>query len=239
MNPLTARQQELFDFIVQAQNDSGFPPSTREIQQHFGFASQTAVMHHLRALEKKGALERSPKKARALSLPQSGAKAQLISIPLYGTIPAGLSSSQDQETDACVTLDPGQLGIPRSGRTFALRVRGDSMLNAHILNGDIVILEFREPKHGDIVAALIDGETTLKRYVMESPQQAARATSSKNVVREDEKPYGKTRISRDRAQPYLKAENPKYPDLIPARELVIQGVMIALLRGRVQNADAS
>jgi repressor LexA len=76
------------------------------------------------------------------------------------------------------------------------------MIDAHICDGDTVILEFREPKKGDVVAALIDGETTLKRYVVH-----------------------------DR-KPYLQAENPDYPDLIPARELVIQGVMIGLLRNR-------
>jgi repressor LexA len=74
------------------------------------------------------------------------------------------------------------------------------MINAHICDGDTVILEFREPRKGDIVAALIDGETTLKRYFVE------------------------------RGKPYLHAENPDYPDLIPARELIIQGVLIALLR---------
>jgi repressor LexA len=74
------------------------------------------------------------------------------------------------------------------------------MIDAHVVNGDTVILEFREPRNGEIVAALIDGETTLKRYVVEG------------------------------GRPYLKAENPDFPNLIPARELVIQGVMIALLR---------
>jgi len=85
-------------------------------------------------------------------------------------------------------------------KTFALRVRGDSMIDAHICSGDTVILEVREPRKGDIVAALIDGETTLKRFVFEN------------------------------GQPYLHAENEDYPDLIPARELIIQGVMVALLR---------
>ena len=82
-----------------------------------------------------------------------------------------------------------------------LRVRGDSMIEAHILDGDIVILEDRKDvQNGDIVAALIDGETTLKRYVTEH------------------------------GRPYLKAENPLYPNLIPARELRIQGVLVSLVR---------
>ena len=68
--------------------------------------------------------------------------------------------------DACIDIDPTTLRLPKNARTFALKVRGDSMRNAGILEGDIVIMEFREARHGDIVAALIDGETTLKRFIV-------------------------------------------------------------------------
>ncbi len=121
-------------------------------------------------------------------------------IPLLGSIIAGKPEVQEGRLDGCVDIDPTTLRLPKNARTFALKVRGDSMRNAAILEGDIVIMEFREAKHGDIVAALIDGETTLKRFVVQG------------------------------GMPYLRASNPKYPDLIPARELVIQGVLIALLR---------
>jgi repressor LexA len=121
-------------------------------------------------------------------------------IPLLGSIIAGKPDTADDRMDGCIDIDPTTLRLPKNARTFALKVRGDSMRNAAILEGDIVIMEFREAKHGDIVAALIDGETTLKRFVVHN---------------------GVT---------YLRASNPKYPDLIPARELVIQGVLIALLR---------
>ena len=121
-------------------------------------------------------------------------------IPLLGSIIAGKPEVQEGRVDGCIDIDPATLRLPKNTRTFALKVRGDSMRNAAILEGDIVIMEFREAKHGDIVAALIDGETTLKRFVMQG------------------------------GMPYLRASNPKYPDLIPARELVIQGVLIALLR---------
>lgn len=212
---LTTRQLELFEYLKHQTRAHGITPSTREIQTHFGFASQTAVIHHLRALEHKGAIARLPGKARALRIldfppPSSEPSphtppAPLLSIPLLGAIPAGpaqLREAVSRKDAPCVTVDPSLLGIPRGARTFALRVSGDSMIGAHILDGDVVIMEFREPADGDIVAALIDGETTLKRFV------------------------------RKKGLPYLKAENPAYPDLIPARELVIQGVMIALLRGR-------
>jgi len=100
----------------------------------------------------------------------------------------------------CQTVDIGSLAIPRNARTFALRVCGDAMINAGIFEGDTIILEFKEARNRDVVAALVDGATTLKRYVVQ------------------------------RGKPYLRAENPKYPDLIPAQELVIQGVAIALYR---------
>ena len=197
---LTARQQELLDFLHDSHHQTGVMPSTREIQAHFGFASQTAAMSHLRALERKGAIKRLPGKARAVVFPEELAREEIVDVPLYGSIAAGMAQDVEQEKDGCVSIDIGSLGVGRSTKAFALRVRGDSMIDAHICDGDTVILEFREPRNGDVVAALIDGETTLKRYIM------------------------------DGGAPYLQAENEAYPDLIPARELVIQGVMVALLR---------
>lgn len=196
---LTERQQEILDFIRDQQRTHGVTPSTREIQGHFGFASQTAVVSHLQALERKGALQRRPGKARALVLADAP-RVPMLDIPIYGTIPAGLPADQQQESEGCLSVDLDTIRLPRGARVFALKVRGDSMVNAGILNGDVVVLEFKEARNGDIVAALIDGETTLKRYVVQ------------------------------RGKPFLKAENPRYPDLIPAQELVIQGVQVALFR---------
>lgn len=197
---LTSRQQEILDFVLDSQRQNGVTPSTREIQEHFGFASQNAVMDHLRALERKGVLKRPPGKVRALVASSSLGRAPILDIPIFGVIPAGLPADQQQEPDGCVSVDMETLRLPKGARVFALKVRGDSMIGAGILQGDVVVLEFKEAQSGDIVAALIDGETTLKRYVVQ------------------------------RGKPFLKAENPKYPDLIPARELVIQGVQVALLR---------
>ena len=197
---LTDRQQEILDFVRDQQQSTGLTPSTREIQVHFGFASQTAAMDHLRALERKGMLERQPGKARALILKTFVPHVPMIDIPLYGTIPAGMPADQEQESDGCLSIDLESIRLPRGARVFALKVRGDSMVNAGIHENDTVVLEFREPRNNDVVAALIDGETTLKRYIVQ------------------------------RGKPFLRAENPKYHDLIPAQELVIQGVMTALLR---------
>jgi repressor LexA len=196
---LTGRQKNILDFIQSEQREKGITPSTREIQSHFGFASQTSVMQYIATLERKGFLDRRARKARSLITPQQ--KIRISDIPIYGTIPAGMSSTTEQEVEGHISLDTASVNAASGARTFALRVRGDSMIDAHILDGDIVILEDRkDAQNGDIVAALIDGETTLKRYVME------------------------------RGRPYLKAENPLFPDLRPARELRIQGVMTSLIR---------
>jgi len=197
---LTTRQAEIVVYLKEFQRLHGVMPSTREIQHYFGFASQTAAMSHLRALEKKGAIIRLANKARAVVFPEQLDRDEVVDIPIYGSIAAGMAQDAPPEQSGCISIDIASLGLRPTARTFALKVRGESMIGAHICPGDTVILEFREPRPGDIVAALIDGETTLKRYVVEN------------------------------RRPFLRAENPEFPDLIPARELVIQGVLVGLLR---------
>lgn len=197
---LTDKQQAVLDFLKSEHRKTGLIPSTREIQAHFGFASQTAAMSHLRALERKEAVIRLPGKARAVMFPDEMDREEIIDIPVYGSIAAGMAEDQVQDQESCLSIDISSLGLRGNSKTFALKVRGESMIDAHICDGDTVVLEFREPRDGDIVAALIDGETTLKRYLV------------------------------NRGKPYLQAENELYPDLIPARELIIQGVMVGLLR---------
>jgi repressor LexA len=195
---LTDKQQAVLDFLEDQLLSTGIMPSTREIQSHFGYSSQTAAINHLRALESKGAIQRLPGKARALTLPSIVNRSPIREIPIYGSIAAGMAEMTEENIEGSVAFD--ETSLSPGCETFALRVRGDSMIDAQIADGDVVILEKREAQSGDIVAALIDGETTLKRYLMR---------------------YGK---------PCLRAENANYPDLIPARELLIQGVMVALIR---------
>ena len=196
---LTSRQQEVLDFVLSQQSELGAFPTLREIQAHFGFASPFAVTRHLQALEKKGVLKRQPGKSRSFTAP-GGFNSPGLRVPLYGTIPAGLPTAMEQEPDSYIGIDRATLGIRPETTIYALTVRGDSMTGANIVDGDFVFLTPREPHPRDIVAALIDGESTLKRYLVQ------------------------------RGQPYLRAENPRYPDLLPARELIIQGVMVGLLR---------
>ena len=200
MAELTARQQEVLDFIRRQQQQTGFPPSSREIQAHFGFHSQTAAMNHLRALERKGVINRTPGKARSAVDPNLRFSAGLRPIPILGQIPAGLPSEVTESSGSKLGVDLAAFGVANRAEVFAVRVRGDSMIGAQIADGDTVLLQKRDPKNGEIVAALIDGESTLKRYLLAQ------------------------------GEPFLKAENPLYPDLVPASELVIQGVMIGLLR---------
>jgi repressor LexA len=195
----TKRQEQVLDYVRRHRTQHGLAPTVREIQKHFGFASPNAAASHLRALQRKKLLYRHPGTARALRVTGDDQK-EVAAIPIYGDIPAGFADTREQRPDGCVYADLDSLDIRRTARTFAVRVRGDSMTGAHILDGDLVVLELREPNHGNIVAALIDGETTLKRYLVKN------------------------------RRPFLRAEHPGYPDLIPARELVIQGVMIALFR---------
>jgi repressor LexA len=202
---LTERQRDVLEFIQTEQREKGLTPSTREIQHHFGFASQTSVMQYLATLERKGFLDRHARKARALITPVQ--KVRIMDVPIYGQIPAGMATLTEQTVEGHVSLDTRSVNASKNGKTFALRVRGDSMIDAHIVDGDLVILEDRKDvQNGDIVAALIDGETTLKRYVTEH------------------------------GRPYLKAENPLYPNLVPARELRIQGVMVSLVRKQMPAA---
>lgn len=202
---LTIRQSEILSFIRESAEEERGIPSIREIMARFGFASPATVASHLDLLEKKGAIRRETGRSRNIILPDRKARPQLLEVPLYGMIPAGIPEGQEQQSDRCITVDPDSIRLPRNARTFALEVRGDSMIGAGILERDVVILEHAEPRNRDIVAALIDGDVTLKRYLI------------------------------DRGVPFLRAENPLYPDLIPARELVIQGVFRALIRTHLPN----
>ena len=185
--------------------NTGGVPSLREIAAHFGFRSVTTVADHLRLIRQKGALTSEPGQARSLRVvsPLHALRKRVVDIPIYGSIPAGFADDRKQEAKGCVSIDIETLGIKPTPRTFALEVRGDSMIGKCIMDGDLVVLEHgMTPRTGDVVAALIDNESTLKTFLL------------------------------NRSKPFLRAENPKFPDLIPAQELVIQGVMVALIRKR-------
>lgn len=203
MRELTPAQQRILDF-VRHEISLGRPvPTQREIAAHFNFKSHRAAACHLEAIKRKGFLQSEERKARSLRVTSqsAGSKIRIVDIPLFGSIPAGFSSYHEQQAEGHVSIDVETIGYTPNQNVFALRVRGDSMTGRHILPGDIVVLEHgREPRSGEIVAALIDRESTLKTFVIKN------------------------------GKPFLRAENPKYPDFIPSEELMIQGVFRALIR---------
>ena len=204
MAKLTKQQGAVHKFIVSELKAGRLCPSRREIASHFGFASHNAATCHLNALIKKGILVAEQGKVRALRLVETFPglrRPTTADIPLFGSIPAGFSEEREQEPDGCVVVDISSIGFKPTRNTFALRVVGDSMTGRFICDGDIVILEHGgEPRNGEIVAAFIDRKTTLKTFVQKGGKR------------------------------YLKAENPKYPDLVPSEELVIHGVFKGLIR---------
>jgi repressor LexA len=206
MKDLTDRQRQILEFIQRRQETDGFTPTFREIAAHFRFSSPNAALCHVQALLAKGVLKNLPGRARALqvvnpNLPRDRRRPRVVIVPIYGSIPAGQPQDTTQEDEGCVLIDVDTLGIKPTTRTFGLKVRGDSMIGKCIMDGDVAVIEHGvEPRPGDTVAALIDGQVTLKTFVTQ------------------------------RGKPYLRAENPRYPNLIPQEELQIQGVMVALVR---------
>lgn len=162
MKELTRRQRQILDFILKYWEDHGGSPSFDEIRQHFGFASPNAVTKHLKALEKKGFLRdrehlRRYEHRGILPTLQKGKE-----VPLLGSIAAGVPIEAIEDIEARVDLSP--LGIDNSnGNYFMLHVKGDSMINAHILDGDVVIIR-KQPlvQNNEIAAVLWNGEATLK-----------------------------------------------------------------------------
>ena len=209
MEDLTIRQQEILGYILLHMRTNNTWPSFREIQSHFGFKSTNAVMGHLRALGKKGYISRVPGQARTFRItmefedekkPENAI--DIIDLPVYGNIAAGYPDGVEASGEiGRLQVDVETAGHHRSRRCFALKVQGESMVDAGINDGDTVILEQRPPKNNDIVAGLIDGETTLKRFIKKSG-----------------------------CAPYLKAENKLFPELYPVAELIIQGVAKAVVR---------
>jgi len=196
---LTTRQQEILDFISDFRTEQGCSPSIPEMQRAFGMKSPNGIASHLAALETKGAIRLANRGSRQIEVVGNG---PVVSIPIYGGIPAGPPQDMGQvRSEGCMQVDLETLGFKPQRGCYALRVRGDSMKDAAILDGDIVILQpTPNPKAGQIVAALIDGESTLKRLVLAKGRW------------------------------YLRAENSAYPELIPRSDLVIQGAVQMIIR---------
>ncbi len=156
---LTGRQQEVLRFIYRCLRERNLPPTLREIAAHFGFSSLGTVRDHLRALAAKGYVRLAGSRSRAIELVRSA----LFSVPILGRVQAGLPSLAVEEIEGYLDLDSL---VFSDEETFALRVRGDSMIGAGILPDDLVLVRRRSmARTGEIVVAVIGEEATVKRLV--------------------------------------------------------------------------
>ncbi len=198
---LTKRQQEILAFVVRFVESRGYPPSVREIGLAMGLTSSSTVHSHLAALERKGYIRRDPSKPRALELrrgvagsgrPQSG-----VALPLVGRVAAGEPILADQNIEDYVPVPAAWTG---GDEAFLLRVRGDSMIEAGIFEGDLLVVRRQKTAaNGDVVVARLGDEATVKQFFREG--------------------------SRIRLQPANAAMAPTYADGV-----IIEGKAIALLR---------
>ncbi len=196
---LTKRQKEVFDFIREYLEREGYAPSLEEIGERFGLSSVATVHKHVQNLVEKGLLRKAWNRSRSIEVVDRSSAPQPVAVPLLGSVAAGVP------IEAVAT--PDSIEVPAemvgSRECYALRVRGDSMIEDHICDGDIVVLERREvPRDGETVVALIDREEcTLKKIYRDG---------------------GKVRL--------VPANTALRPLEVPAESVSVQGVVIGLLR---------
>ncbi|MEG0321616.1 MAG: transcriptional repressor LexA [Oscillospiraceae bacterium] len=159
MNELTAKQREIYDYIILFTDEHGYPPSVREIGVAVNLKSPSTVHFHLKGLERAGAIAKDAGKTRAITVVAHGDGARRNLIPIAGNVAAGSPILAEQNIEDYLTFDTGGL----TGEHFALRVRGESMLGVGILPGDLVVVHQQENvRNGDIVVALFEDEATVK-----------------------------------------------------------------------------
>jgi repressor LexA len=166
---LTKRQREIFDYIRKYSSDHGYPPTVRDIGKAIGLTSSSTVHAHLANLEKLGVLRRDPTKPRALELLGDAARKVMpgpSGLPLVGRVAAGAPILAEENIEDYVEVP--QIAGGESGE-YVLRVSGDSMKNAGILDGDFVVVHRQDTaENGEVVVALVGDEATVKRYYRES-----------------------------------------------------------------------
>ncbi|ADK31764.1 transcriptional repressor LexA [Brachyspira pilosicoli] len=208
MTELTDKQKHILNFLQKFMNENGYPPTVKEIMVHFNFASPTAVTTHLTALEKKGYVKKTGKRARG-SVPINTVekKDNLIKIPLLtNEVKAGLL--MDVSDESYEDFFPLPESIAQNENNFLMKVKGDSMIDAHIKEGDMVLVNPSniEPQNGDIVVAKIDDngdeEITIKRFFKE-----------KDCIK-------------------LVAENKEYPPIIQEKVSIV-GKVVGLIRLKI------
>ncbi len=165
-NTITERRQAIYDFIRGAVTSRGIPPSMREIGEKFGIRSTNGVEGHLAALERSGLITREKGKSRGISLLHT--ERPVATIPLLGRVAAGMPVLSPENWEGEVLVDLSLFSLRSSRNLFALRVRGESMIDAHIVDGDTLLARAQATaQNGDIVVALVDEEATVKRFFAE------------------------------------------------------------------------
>jgi len=201
MQLLTPKQEAVLKFIETYQLKNGSSPTIREMREHFKVSSDNSILKHLKALEEKKYIRKddTPRGIKLLDSVKERLESENIKLPLLGYVPAGGPILTEEYIDSWYDVGP-DIAKKKDG-FFLLRVTGESMIDAGIYAGDIVVVDSKkEPLSGNIVIALVDNMNTVKRYINEN---------------------GKV---------YLHAENAAYSDIYPEEDLQIQGVVTALLR---------
>jgi repressor LexA len=196
MLELTERQKSVYAFIESYQKETGYAPTIQEIAGHLQISGNLGVMRHLTALQKKGYLIRTRGNSRSIrltpphaDLPLQGEKHYSLFLPIVGTVRAGTPQIPEEDIQEYYSIDRN---AARSGGTFFLKVKGDSMIDAAIREGDLALIRPQDTaQNRDIVVALVDGEATLKRFYRESDHirlQPENSNYAPIVIREASSP---------------------------------------------------
>lgn len=162
--PPTPRQQAILDVIASFTREHGYPPSVREIGERVGLSSSSTVQSHLKTLERRGFIKRDPTKPRALVRDQAPAP-EVVTLPVVGRVAAGVPITAVENVEDEFALPAS---FVRESNSFMLRVQGDSMIDAGILDGDLIVVRPQETaENGEIVVALIEDEATVKTFYRE------------------------------------------------------------------------
>ena len=163
---LTDRQRSILDFLEEFIEDKGYPPTLREIGAHFGIRSPRGVQDHLEALVRKGKIRRQRETSRGIELlDRRQSSDNIVRLPLVGSVAAGQPLLSEENIDDWMEIDSA---LARKGN-FLLKVVGESMIDAHILDGDTLVVQSQETAtNGEIVVALVDDEATVKTFYREN-----------------------------------------------------------------------
>lgn len=241
---LTDKQEAVLKFIEEYQLAYGKSPTLREMREHFNVNSDNSILKHLKALEEKGYLHKddTPRGIKLLeSVKQKLIGHGSVSLPILGSIPAGGPVITEEYVNGW--MDVSEELAKNSENYFMLEVTGNSMIDSGIFEGDLVLVDTKKtPKNEDIVVALIDNANTLKRLIKKDGKRTSEKPSS-TALSENLDPHPASTGLRSKSscrlasddfsevpKIYLKSENKEYKDIYPVNELIIQGVVTALIR---------